>query len=306
VWWLEFPDGLKRRLDGRGLVIGRRNDCDVVVEDRSVSAIQAILVARRDGPELRSVGRNPTYVSGEPTLIRSLQRGDQIELPGLTLTVGSDGEASGRWVADVRGRRFGVCGRLSIGGGRDDVVVPGWRDSALVLVEAQGSLVLEVGQQVQVAGELLEPGWVEVLEAGDVLLTAGEQVSVGLARGEPGATLLAARLPVDVAFTFLPNGARLELGFARQAPIPVELPELRARLVALLLRSPGEFVDDETLLRGIWPGQRDRGRTDLNTLVHRCRKDLARGGVNPGPILVRARRGGGAAFHVARGAVVSI
>ncbi|MCP4804188.1 MAG: FHA domain-containing protein [Proteobacteria bacterium] len=305
MWWLEFPDGVRRRLDGRGVVLGRRSDCDVVIDDRQVSSIQAIVLVGHDGPELRSVGRNPTLVSGVATTVRKLAAGDRIEFPGLTLTVGTDGESGGRWVARVRGRRFGVRGRLRIGGGRDDVVVPGWREHALVLVEAQGSLVLEVSQQVTVAGETFEPGWVEVLESGDELAIAGEHVGIDVAGGETGATLLAAHLPIQVAFSFLPTGARLELGFARQTPVSVELPELRARLVALLLRTPGEFVDDETLLRGIWPGQADRGRTDINTLVHRCRKDLVRGGVNPGPILVRARGGGGAAFHVARGAVVS-
>lgn len=306
MWWLEFDDGMRRGLDGRGLIVGRRADCDVVSPDPRASSIHCLLVLSRTGPELRSLGRNPTIVQGKPETSAQLVHGDWIEVPGLRMKLVQGLGASPRWVVVVRGRRFGVRGGLSFGGRDDDVFVPGWADGALKLEEVQGGLVLEVGTEITLGGERLEPGWVEVVEVGDVLGVVEDQVEIDLADAETEVTIQRAVLPIEVRFEFRPTGGLLELSFADQRTASVELPELRARLVAVLLGSPGEFVEDDELLRRIWPGRSDRGRTDLNTLVHRARKDLLRSGVNPGPLLVRARGGGGAAFHVSRGAKVEI
>lgn len=303
MWWLELDRGLRRGLDGRGLLIGRRADCDIVVDDPRASSIHCLVVLGRDGPELRSLGRNPTLVNDTAETSAQLVHGDVVEVPGLRFRLLDEGIRGSRWTATVRDRRFGVRGRLHLG---EEVRIEGWK-GGLVLSEVQGGLVVEVLQDVRLNNEVLEPGWVEVVAPGDVLVIGEDRVRIGLAdEEETDATVQRTPLPVTVEFDFLPTGAQVRLVFADRSEVSVELPELRARLIAVLLGSPSEFVEDDVLLRKIWPGRSDRGRTDLNTLVHRARKDLLRAGVNPGPLLVRARSGGGACFHVARGATVRL
>jgi len=69
---------------------------------------------------------------------------------------------------------------------------------------------------------------------------------------------------------------------------------------------PGDFVPDELVLPQIWPRQPERTRTDLNTLVHRVRKDLLKIGVDPTSVIERAATGGATRFHLAPGVHVEV
>ena len=87
------------------------------------------------------------------------------------------------------------------------------------------------------------------------------------------------------------------------------LPEMRARLIATLLKPPGEYqagedIPDEVLIPSIWPGQKIRNRTDLNQLIHRTRKDLVKAGVDPHAVLERVGRVGATRFRLAADATV--
>jgi hypothetical protein len=60
------------------------------------------------------------------------------------------------------------------------------------------------------------------------------------------------------------------------------------------------------VIKSIWAGQPGRGRTDLNVLIHRTRKDLLTAGINPAAVLARARKGGATSFRLAKDAAVSV
>jgi hypothetical protein len=125
--------------------------------------------------------------------------------------------------------------------------------------------------------------------------TAGETQGFGLTR---------------VVLEFLPVGASLSLTVHGRRLTRV-LSELRARLLSTLLRPPGEYepgdyVPDDLVLPKIWPRQPERTRTDLNTLVHRVRKDLLKIGVDPTSVIKRAVTGGATRFKLQPGVEVEV
>jgi len=98
------------------------------------------------------------------------------------------------------------------------------------------------------------------------------------------------------------------LEFARSS-YETYLADRRCDLVATLLQPPGaysagELVPDPVVIDKVWPGKA-MGRTDLNVLVHRLRKDLVRCGVDA-KLVVRARGGGATRFALADDAKVTI
>jgi hypothetical protein len=298
-----------------GLWIGRAPDCDLVVADHRASQLHAFLGWRGDRLVLLGLGRNPTRRNGAPiegpTVLTS---GDQVEVPGRAFTVDlPDAGPVSAWVAALpSGERVGLGRReVSLGGGPDDdLSVRGWSPGAARLHRtAGGALLLEALAPLAVDGRACEEGALEEIHSGARIALEGAVVTLlALDDGRPATTLLAgeAHLPLRVAFAFTPTGGVLTLSFARGAPRAVDLPELRARLVAALLAAPGEEVEDEDLLAAVWPGSPHRGRLDLNQLVHRARRDLLAAGVDPTDLLVRVRRGGAACFRVAPGASVTV
>ena len=86
------------------------------------------------------------------------------------------------------------------------------------------------------------------------------------------------------------------------------LADRRCDLVASLLKpqgayAPGDVVPDEVLFRRVWPGG-EPGRTELNTLVFRARKDLLKAGLD-GATLIE-RQPGGVRFRLAERALVRV
>ena len=84
---LVFPDGRKRGLDSRMLLVGRGADNDIPLEDDFASARHARLEPRRDGVWVSDAGStNGTYVNG--TKLAKPQRlkpGDVIRLGNTDL-----------------------------------------------------------------------------------------------------------------------------------------------------------------------------------------------------------------------------
>lgn len=298
-----------------GLWIGRAPDCDLVVADHRASQLHAFVGWRGERLVLIGLGRNPTRRNGAaldgPTLLAA---GDRIEVPGGAFTVDLPPAAPvPAWVAALpTGERVGLGRReASLGGGPDDdVAIPRWPPGAARLHRPPGgSLLLEAYAALALDDRPCEPGALEALRSGSRVACGGVAITLlALDDGRAATTVLAgeAHLPVRVGFAFTPTGGALTLAFAGGVARVVDLPELRARLVAALLARPGEEVEDEDLLAAVWPGSPDRGRLDLNQLVHRARRDLLAAGVDPTDLLVRVRRGGAACLRVAPGAVVTV
>ena len=317
--WLHRDTGAVVRVPPQGLRLGRLADCDIVLVDPAASQVQAVLSLTAEGLELLALGRNPTRVNGEDTRGRQiLVDQDLVEVPGARLRVQfTPGRAAPTWwVEHPDGHRYAVR-RLPwvVGGGlEDDLRVPGWPAGAVQLLSAGDGVAIEFAAPGHLNDEPLPAGAVETPESWD-RLTFGT-VSVGLRAVEggrrEGSTVIVARdAGVKRAhFVFRPNGAILSVDFGEGAVL-AELPELRARLVAVLLQPPrgyvaGDFLPDEALLRAIWPGAVQRDRVDLNVVIHRTRKDLVRAGLNPALVLERPRQGGAARFVLAPGATVHV
>jgi hypothetical protein len=65
---------------------------------------------------------------------------------------------------------------------------------------------------------------------------------------------------------------------------------------------PGEFAGDEV----VWPRADGAGRTEINVLISRCRRDLVEAGLNGARLIQRAPGGGGTRFALARDATITI
>jgi hypothetical protein len=319
--WLVREKGARVLVQDRGLIMGRLPDNDIILSDRRASSNHALVTATIRGLEVVSLGRNPSRVNGSVVQGRAvLQHGDSLEVPGGTFKIQIEkgrGWSDHAWVVEhPDGARYGLRQLpFTIGGSPDDhLQVEGWPSGAICFDVAQGALAVELEAEADLSGEVQPAGAVEALESGDTVTIDGQAVRVlSSAAGSGEETVLApqALLPTRARFQFQPNGGRLEVGFADGSTHTVELAELRANLVAALLTPPkpykaGELIPDETLAPTIWPGQQERGRTDLNLLLHRTRKNLLRAGINPSVVLARAKKGGATCFRLAPGAQVIV
>ncbi len=318
--WLTRRSGARVLVRDRGLLIGRGQDCDVILDDRRASLVHVLVTPTLGGLEVVHLGRNPTRVNTNAIQHRALLRdGDVLEVPGARFDIAI--EAGVGWSADSWALEHpdGTTYALRqlpfrVGGGVDDhLQVVGWPPGAVEFHVAQGSLAVELRAEALLDGEEMPASAVESVDDGDTIEISRTQLlvrSVNAGGRDPTVMMAGAKLPIRAVFEFLPNGGRLELQFVTDTPLRVELSELRARLVAALLKPPGdwvagEHVPDEALIPAIWPGSR-RTRTDLNLLIHRTRKDLLAAGLNPSIILARAKKGGSTCFRIAPGASVIV
>ena len=205
--------------------------------------------------------------------------------------------------------------RFTIGGSKgDDLVVDGIADGAVVLQPTHEFVAVEAATPlVKVAGKMLDEGDVGTARVGDLIkvgpialrILAGDSVAEATTRHHFKEELGAA----SATLTFLPRGGRVELKVGgRRATI--YLAERRCNLVACLLQppdpfKPGDYVDDEAVVPRVWPNQA-KGRTDLNTLLHRVRKDLVAAGMDGATLLERADGGGATRFTLLPNAVVKV
>ena len=320
--WLHCPSGVAVRVTGRGLMMGRRHDSDVVLQDTRASQHHALLTVSLDGPELLIMGKNPTQVNGSTRRGRvALSDGAVLEMPGGRFTVevrgGSEWSDQAWWLEFADGSRFGLRTLpFGVGGGPEDQLrIDGWPPGALIFHAARGALTMELGADGALNDNEAGAGTTELVENWD-RVSFGE-VGVTLRSGgasERTSTVMAGKAPGPtwVRFTFLANGGRLEVDMDDGVGVTrLELAELRARLLAALLRPKGEYeagdaIPDEMLVPAIWPGMSNRGRVDLNVLIHRTRNDLVRAGLNPATIIERARKGGSTRFVLAPDARITV
>ena len=321
--WLVRDTGARLRVTARGVLLGRREDCDIVLNDPRASHHHALVTPTTRGLELIALGRNPTRVDGRRVDRQTLVRhGQAIEVPGGVFMVHSPFDRRHRrpepaWVVvHPDGNCYGLRQLPFIIGGveADDLIVEGWPAAAVCFYPVQGGMAAEFTVPATLNDDALQPGAVEVIDSDDRISIGHAHITLKDASGGgEDSTQLRPRSPhpTEVLFEFLPNGGRIHLGFAGGDRMTVSLPELRARLLATLLSppgayEPGEFIPDDALLSSIWPGNNSRGRTDLNVLIHRTRKSLMKAGVNPAAVLARARQGRATCFKLAPGAKVEV
>lgn len=318
---IAVPNGPSRRVGPNGLLIGRKQDCDLVSNDPSVSRRHALVRLISDGAELVPLGRGPVELNGKkldrPT---ALADGDRLGVPGLVLEVHievrrPDRGASASWRLErARGGSFGlVHSPFVIGGGdSDDLIVKRWPARALRLHVAQGELYIEPTiAKVTKNGAELEPGAMEPLRVADEIAFRKETFIVR--QVTPDATTAVAGLhdlPSRVAIEMLPRGGRVVLTIA-EGERTVFLADKRLDLVIALLRppaghQPGEFIPDDVVRQIVWPRNPGVTRPEINVLISRCRRDFVEAGLAGSRLLERSPGGGATRFALARGAVVTI
>lgn len=309
-WWLSDGQGVRRRIDAGGVLLGRSPSCDLVLRDPRASRAQALVYLDGERPRLLVLGKGRTRLNDAAAARETaLAAGDRIAVPGLDLEIVAAEEPSaprgGHWVLErPGGGLFGVSHGPFVVGGHDDddLQLVGWPAHALTLHPTQGRLHLSAQVPVEVDGAAIDPRAVVALSPGSSIVHAGLRLRV-VASGQLDQenTVLTddstpALLPQRVSLEFLPRGGRLRV-HAAGGEHGVYLPGQRCDLMALLLSPPeprraGELLDDDFLIERLWPNQ-TRTRVDLNTLVYRLRKDLVRAGIDATSFILRAPGGGG-------------
>lgn len=314
--WIVLPDGVRRAVTAQGLLLGRAATCDVVVDEPRASGRHALLCLAASGVELHPLGRNTTRVNGKEVRgVRRLSDGDQVDIPGLAFRLersgGNPSERAPVWMVRIGETLHRVPARpWTLGGGdEDEIRLDGWPPGALTLQVGGAALLAEASTATDIDGETLGAEDLRSLRSGQMLRIGSTSIEV-LAELQQEETTVASldslRLH-EVVFQYRPNGGELflQLGDDR---IGCSLSELRTRLVVVLLQPPGDyaagdFVPDEVVISAVWPRRKDRTNFDVNTLVHRLRKDLLKRGLDPTRFIERSRTGGATRFRVAEARV---
>ena len=315
------PDGPSRRVGPSGLLIGRKQDCDLVCDDPGVSRRHALVRLTTEGAEVVPLGRGPVEVNGKkcerPTLLGD---GDRLGVPGLVLNVQieaqrPDRSRSASWRLErARGGSFGlVHSPFVLGGGdSDDLIVKRWPEQALRFHVAQSELYLEpTVAKVKRNGTELEPEAMERLAVGDHVAFRNEEFHVRQAPHDATTAMASlSDLPSRVLIEMLPRGGRVVFA-TTEGDRAVFLADRRLDLVIALLRPPdgfvaGDYIPDDVVRTIVWPRNPGVTRPEINVLISRCRRDLVEAGLAGARLLERAPGGGATRLALARGAVVII
>lgn len=317
--WLEGPSGSRVRVTETGVTLGRSAGNGIILRHLSASRAHAMVRIVGGEPELICLGRNPVTLNGSPVARRApLAAGDRLDLPGEVLFVRLETGPPERrrcWAIEEESGLLMGLGTSSVwlGGGRNDTLRLAGLPARAALLQVLGDdLVIDVRSPLRIDQDEIPAGEVHAL-------TQNARIEVGahvlFARSEGAATdptvdRSGEALPVEARFSFRPIGGVLELCFGEEW-FSVELSELRGRFLAILLNPPGEhrpgeFVPDEIAIPLIWPGDPSKGRSEMNTLVHRVRYSLLNEGVNPAMVIQRLRSGGATRFRLAEDAKVVV
>lgn len=314
---LRTSDGAARRADDVGLLIGRADDCDIVVPDETASRRHALVRVDAEGAELVPLGRTPVLYNGTSCDRRQrLVHGDTIRVGSVELVVELEvaAVAPARYLVAMRGTTYRIrSSPFSIGGGADDaLVVPTWSPGAVVVHVVDDELFVEPRVPVTCGAETLPIDELFALAASSVIEVAG--VPLAFVRGTEGARTTVASpdaLPVPhrIVVEMLPRGGRVVFSMPAEDHC-VYLADKRLDLIAALLRPPkgyaaGDYIPDDVLRPIVWPGNPGVSRSEINVHLTRCRRDLVSAGL-PGPRLIqRAPTGGATRLAIAPGCEVS-
>jgi len=317
-----MPAGPSRKVGLDGLIIGRHSECDIVASDPAMSRRHALIRVTSDGVELVPLGTGPVSVNGTPTdRPHMLAHGDRLAFPGLALHVEIEDApasetANGFMIERAGGGRFGLGSRsFSVGGGaNDDLYIDDLPASALVFSTAAGGprVELRAGDATH-DGVPLERGVAIALSVGESVTCGDETFTIVAAGDHADATTAVGggeEMPHAIVIEMLPRGGLVMFSLA-SGTRSVYLADRRFDLLLALLRPPegyqaGDIISDDVLCAGVWPRRDGVGRTEVNTLISRCRRDLVEAGLNGARLIQRAPGGGGTRFMLARGATVTV
>lgn len=312
-YWLETRDA-RVSIQGGSALVGRSRDCDVVLLDERVSRHHALFRVVEEGVELIALGQLPVVVNGVPVgAARRLTEGDVVDVAGVTFTLRRadpvESAADVHWFAE---RTAGVlvrvgAERLTVGGGAGDhLAIPGWGPGAVALATVGSRLVAEVlSEGVAIDGPPRGLGDLVTLRSGARVEHRGSSFRVLALPADPSRPTRKPdldALPNAVTLTFLPRGGQLAVTVGARI-LKLYLSEKRCELVACLIQPPtpyaaGELIPDAVIASRLWPSG-GGGRTEINTLVWRVRKDLASAGFDDVSLIDRA--GGGLRLCLAEG-----
>jgi hypothetical protein len=318
---INVPNGPSRRVGPNGLLIGRKQDCDLVSDDPSVSRRHALVRLTSDGAELVPLGRGVVELNGKRLdKPAALADGDELGVPGLVLEVHIDAQrpdakASASWRLErERGGSFGLVHSPFVIGGddADDLIIKRWPPHAIRCHVAQGELYVEAtASKVTRNGSELEVGSMEQMIVGDTIAFRKETFIVRQTPRDATTAVAGINdLPSQVSIEMLPRGGRVVLQTA-EGERAVFLADKRLDLIIALLRppsgfAPGDFIPDDVVRPIVWPRNPGVTRPEINVLISRCRRDLVEAGLAGARLLQRSPGGGGTRFALAPGAVVVV
>jgi hypothetical protein len=311
-YWLDAPH--ERVMIGAwAVLIGRSPDCNLVIEEPTISRHHLLVRVGQQGVEMLPLGREPVRLNGaDRSELTPLRPGDRIGVSRWEFTLGQgevedsappDGPA---WCLESEsGLLHLVTGpTFRLGGGvGDDLIIEGWEPSVLSLQPRADALVLTALRRGVRCGRALDEGE-RVALAPDERFAFGAEAFQVRARpacaGDVTAGAARPRHAVLVVLEFLPRGGQLTIEIGGRLYVS-QLAERRCDMVACLLQppgplAPGDLVPEEMLCARIWPDGKG-GRIELNTLLYRLRQNFADEGIDPA--LLFERRGGGLRFCLA-------
>ncbi len=309
---LVMQDGTSRRVGVNGILVGRQTDCDLVSLDPAMSRRHALVRVTSEGAEVVPLGRGPVVINGKPTdRPQVLADGDALTFPGLTLSASITRHEAADVAAIVLERSGGAALGIGhtpfrIGGGTgDDLVLRDWPPSALAIHVVDQQLFVEYAET--------RPGDRVPVAAGERIEWRGETFTFSRSVERSTATTAATAeddVPHAVEIELLPRGGLVVFTLA-SGPRSVFLADRRLDLLVALLQppdgqEPGAIIGDDQVRAVVWPRAEGVGRTEINVLISRCRKDLVEAGLNGPRLIQRAPGGGGTRFVLARGATVTI
>jgi len=304
-------------VDVGGLLLGRNFDCDVVLQDASVSRRHALVYALEGGVELVPLAGRSVQVEGAPvTAARRLVPGESFEIDSQRFTLRAEpfrlDDATHWFVQRPGGALLRIPReRTTLGGGTDDdVMVEGWAPHTLCLAALGARLAIEVLAPGVTVGRAMAAGEMGNVANGDEIACAGVKLRVVALPSDPAKPTLVSGSDEAVTAAVLshyPRGGRLTLTRGARAG-KVFLAGKRCRFVALMLQPPspyavGDVVPDAVIAEALWPGQY-AGRTDINTLLWRVRGDFSDAGMDRVNLFDRV--GGGVRVCVAPGSHVEV
>jgi hypothetical protein len=299
-----MPDGGRLWLDPGGILLGRNPDCDIRFEEPYIHRYHALLRQRTGTVELIPLGRNPSYVNGNPvTRPTELLEGSWLSIspsqrirvnrsprpvqPKTSCTVQLSGQ-------DVHKVLLDVC-RIG-GSSRDDLYEPSWPAGALCLYLLDEAVFVEATIPAMLNGAPIAPRRAQRLQPGQSIFIG--QQTLTLTSHNP----ISSPPPRMVVLQPFQHAGRLLFRFENRSQIRVCLPKYRYHLMEQLLeayvgsrlrsvtrtRYPGELPGID-LPRGAirtrelqveLSATRRLSRSALKDLLHQVRTDLVRAGIN--------------------------